>query len=326
MFAGAAAIVLVLAAIPILLFSRGGGEVAASSTTTSTVPATVTTEQTVTSTTQAPTTTTTTPETTTTAPVAEMGGAVVFLVQEPENSFTGNPAVVPFFAVAETVPDEPELTALRLLTTDGLVLPPGFSTMIPDAVEVLGVERDPEGHRITIDMNQAFLEGSGTGALGDFTMLNQLIFTVSTEGGFTEVLFTVDGEPVTEFGREGLVLTEPVGRDSFLDQLNSVIVDSAIAGEGDSPLNISGFANVFEATVSLRLVDLDGNVVYEDFTTASCGTGCWGSFSFHIEDFDFASTPVTVQVFWNSAEDGSPSDVVSIPVSWGEPWNFIPTP
>jgi spore germination protein GerM len=320
MFAGAAVIVLILAAIPILILNRGGGEVVAS-TTTSTVPATETTEQTVTSSTQQPTTTV--PETTTTHPVQELVGTIVFLVQEPENSFTGNPAVVPFFALAESVPEEPELTALRLLTTDGLSLPPGFSTMIPDGVDVVGVERDPEGHRITIDMNQAFVQGAG-GLLADFTMLNQLIFTVTSEGGFTEVLFTSGGEPITAYGTEGLDLTTPVGRDSFLDQLNSVIVDSAVTGSGDSPLNVTGIANVFEATVSLQLVDLDGTVVYEDFTTASCGTGCWGSFSFHIEGFDFESRPLNLKVFWNSAEDGSPSDVVSIPVSWGEPWNFLP--
>ena len=316
MFAGAAVIVLIVAAIPILLLNRGGGEVVIATTTTSTLPATATTQETVTSTTQ-PATTTTTPESTTTTPAIGQGGMVVFLAQQPENSFTGNPAVVPFFANGDVLPAGPELSALNLLTDNTLTPPPGFFTSIPVPVSVLGVEVDAVDHRIAIDMNHAFLEGSGTGLLGDFTMLNQLIFTATSEGGVTEVIFTVDGEPVTQFGTEGLDLSEPVGRDSFLDQLNPVIVDSAATGEGDSPLNITGFANVFEATVSLQLVDPDGNVVYEDFTTASCGTGCWGAFSFHIEGIDFESTPITLKVFWNSAEDGSPTDVVSIPVNWG---------
>jgi hypothetical protein len=104
-----------------------------------------------------------------------------------------------------------------------------------------------------------------------------------------------------------------------------VIVDSAATGTGDSPLVITGFANVFEATVSLELADLDGNVVHEEFTTASCGTGCWGGFSFNIDDFDFEATPVTLRVFWHSPENGEPADVVSIPVSWGEDaaWDLI---
>ena len=78
--------------------------------------------------------------------------------------------------------------------------------------------------------------------------------------------------------------------------------------------------------MSLELVDSDGNVVYQDFTTASCGTGCWGGFSFHIEGFDFGSTPVTLKVFWHSPEDGSPADVVTIPVLWDDSdgWDLLP--
>jgi spore germination protein GerM len=326
MFAGAAVVVLILAAIPILLFSRGGGEVEPiATTTTTTVAATSTTEPSVTTTTQGATTTTAAEATTTTVPATETQGVVVFLVQSPENSFTGNPAVVPFFAMAEALPDDPaELTALKLLTADGLAPPPGFDTMIPAEVEVVSLTRHPGDHLITVDMNQAFVDGAG-GMLADFTMLNQLIFTAGDGEEISDVLFTVGGEPVTAFGTDGLDISQPLGRDAFLDQLNSVIVDSAATGTGDSPLVITGFANVFEATVSLELADLDGNVVHEEFTTASCGTGCWGGFSFNIDDFDFEATPVTLRVFWHSPENGEPADVVSIPVSWGEDaaWDLI---
>jgi spore germination protein GerM len=321
MFAGAAAIVLILAAIPLLLM-RGGGEVAPIGTTTtnSTMATTEPTEPVVSS------TTSTLPATTTTVPVTETQGVVVFLVQSPENSFLGNPALVPFFAMAEAEPGDPQaLSALRLLTADGLTLPPGFQSMIPDAVEVMGVTRGPSDQLITVDMNQAFVDGAG-GLLADFTMLNQLIFTAGDGEEISEVLFTVGGEPVTAFGTDDLDISQPLGRDAFLDQLNSVNLDSAATVTGDAPLVISGFANVFEATVSLELVDAAGNVVYEDFTTATCGTGCWGAFSFDIDDFDFEATPVTVRVFFHSPEDGQPADVVSIPVAWGDEaaWDFMP--
>jgi hypothetical protein len=86
---------------------------------------------------------------------------------------------------------------------------------------------------------------------------------------------------------------------------------------------VSGVANVFEATVSLEVVDAGGNVVVEDFTTASCGTGCWGAYSFNI-DYPFTGEE-TVRVFWHSPEDGSPSDVVTIPVLWDDPdgWDLL---
>ena len=209
---------------------------------------------------------------------------------------------------------------LYALTMEGLFLPDGFANMVPSAVEILGVTADD--HTVTVDMNDAFLAGSGSGLLGDFTMLNQLIYTTTAQGGFESVLFTVNGEPVTAFGSEGLDLSEPQGQDAYLDQLNSVNVDSPAQGQGDEPLVIAGFANVFEATVSLEVVDSSGNVVQEDFTTATCGTGCWGAYEFEV-DYPFVGGE-TIRVFWHSAEDGSPSDVVSIPVLWDDPdgWDF----
>ena len=331
-FAGAALVVLLLAAIPLFL-SRGGGEVdPVASSTTSTVPTTVTTQPqaSTTVTTEAPATTTTVPATTTTtAPGVEAVEAVLYAVQAPENSFTGNPALVAFRGtvvpgVLFEEPMNPAYPGLYALTSENLFLPDGFSNMVPAAVEILGVT--PGEHTVTVDMNEAFLAGSGSGLLGDFTMLNQLIYTASAFGEIESVLFTVNGEPVTAFGSEGLDLSEPQGRDAYLDQLNSVNVDSPIQGIGDESLRVAGFANVFEATVSLEVVDASGNVVQEDFATATCGTGCWGAYEFEV-DYPFVGDE-TIRVFWHSAEDGSPSDVVSIPVLWNDPdgWDFTSHP
>jgi len=326
-FAGAALVVLILAAIPILL-SRGGGEVDPATTTTTAPQTTTQPEATPTTeratTTSQPTTTTVPATTTTTAVATEPRGVIVFLTQTPENSFLGNPALVPFFATVQALPDDSDtLAALSLLTADELFLPDGFDTAIPDPVEVVSVTRADQ--LVTVDMNEAFLDGAG-GLLADFTMLNQLIFTAGDGEEISEVLFTVGGAPVTAFGTEGLDLSQPVGRDAFLDQLNPVNVDSAASGAGSPPLVISGFANVFEATVSLEVLDAGGNVVHEDFTTATCGTGCWGFYSFNI-DYPFTGGE-TIRVFWHSAEDGSPSDVVSIPVTWGDDaaWDFLSDP
>lgn len=324
MFAGAAVIVLVLAAIPLLLFRGGGSVEPIGSTTTSSVATTEGSEPSVTST-VAPTTTVAVETTSTTAPQT-LQGVIIFVTQTPENSFQENPALVPFFTNVAAAPgDSVEEVALRTLTNPSLTPPAGFDTHIPAEVEVVSVSSGTEGVRV-VDMNQAFLGGSGSGLLGDFTMLNQLIYTATDEELYPRVLFTVGGEPVTQFGTDGLDISEPLDRETFIDQLNSVILTSAITGSGGDPLVITGVANVFEATVSLHLVDLEGEVVYEDFTTATCGTGCWGSFSFHIGDFDFESTPVTAKVFWHSPEDGEPSDVVSVPVTWdGDAgWDFLP--
>ena len=324
MFAGAAVIVLVLAAIPLLLFRGGGSVEPIGSTTTSPVATTEGSEPSVTST-VAPTTTVPGEPTSTIAP-QNLQGVIIFLTQTPGNSFGGNPALVPFFTHLVAAPDDSvEEVALRTLTNPLLAPPAGFESHIPAGVEVVSVNSDTEGIRV-VDMNQAFVEGSGSGLLGDFTMLNQLVYTATDDELYPRVLFTVGGEPVTQFGTDGLDISEPLDRETFIDQLNSVILTSAVSGSGSEPLVITGLANVFEAAVSLQLVDLEDNVVYEDFTTATCGTGCWGSFSFHIEDFDFESTPVTAKVFWHSAEDGEPADVITVPVTWGDEagWDLLP--
>jgi hypothetical protein len=270
--------------------------------------------------------TTTQPAPTTTIPSEGVDGVFIFLTQTPENSFTGNPALVPFMTNVVAGPgDHPVAVALSTLFNPGLTPPPGFESHVRPGIVVQSVNDENESLRV-VDLSGEFIEGSGSGALGDFTMLNQMIFTATDDEMTTEVLFTVDGQPVTQFGSEGLDISSPLSRESFLDQVNSVNLESVITGIGEFPQVIEGIANVFEATVSIELVDSDGNVVYEDFTTATCGTGCWGDFSFLVEDFDFAANPVTVRVFWHSPEDGSPADVVSVPSSWGEdgPWDFVP--
>ena len=329
-FAGAALVVLLLAAIPIFL-ARGGGQVdPAASSSTSTVPTTVTTEPQASTSSQPVATTvpasTTSQPAATTVPATEARNVIVFLTAIPENSNTGNPALAPFFATAQAMPEASDtLAALQLLATDELFLPEGFENFVPAPVEVISVTRAASDQLVTVDMNEAFLDGAG-GLLADMTMLNQLIYTAGDGEEISEVLFTVGGQPVTAFGSEGLDLSQPVGREAFLDQLNSVNLDSAMSGSGDSPLVVTGFANVFEATVSLEVVDVDGNVVHEDFTNATCGTGCWGAFSFSV-DYPFAGGE-TIRVFWHSAEDGSPTDVVSVPVAWGDKqvWDFISNP
>ncbi len=326
MFAGAAVVVLILAAIPIILFNTGGEEVppAGTSTTTSSVPAsTATTDPAVTSTTQAPTTTTMPDTTSTTVLAGEAADAVLYLVQTPENSFTGNPALVAFAGVvmAGADPISPALPGLTGLTDPGLVTPDGFTNMVPSEVDVVGVTLSE--HMITVDMNDAFLAGSGSGLLGDFTMLNQLIYTAAHFGEIESVLFTVNDQPVTTFGTEGLDLSEPVTRESFLDQVNSIMVTNPVQGQDGVPLVISGAANVFEATVSYEVVGSDGSVIDEGFTTATCGTGCWGGFSIEVQG-EFAGDE-TVRVFVHSAEDGEPADVVTIPILWNDSdgWDFF---
>ena len=81
-----------------------------------------------------------------------------------------------------------------------------------------------------------------------------------------------------------------------------------------SPITITGSADVFEATVNIRVLDANGEVIAESFAMATCGTGCRGDFSTQIDVPIDAKQPGTIQVFEYSAKDGSMINVVEIPV------------
>lgn len=81
-----------------------------------------------------------------------------------------------------------------------------------------------------------------------------------------------------------------------------------------SPLTVTGSARVFEATVSLRLLDTDGAVLTETFTTAAEAGPALAPFTGAVPFDVAASTPACLQVFEESARDGSQRNVVQIGV------------
>jgi germination protein M len=149
---------------------------------------------------------------------------------------------------------------------------------------------------------------------------------VTVEGGVA----TVEVESATELTREALaqiVYTEtalPLGesvaiggesyvRADFEEQTPSVLVESPLPFEEvTSPITAVGTANTFEANFQYEVLDAGGNVIDEDFVTATSGTGTRGTFEFTTDDVEDAATLV---VFESSAEDGSRMREVEIPLT-----------
>lgn len=306
----AAAVAVVALALPLFLWNNQGSPVGGDTSTSSTVagPSTSTTVP-------GSTTTTIAGSTTTTAGKEVVAVWPVFFVQEPARSPTGNPALVPFDVAVysdEDVPgdlvDSPEdlLFNLNLLSFE---VPAGFVSAVPEGVEVVGksFETTAEGlTRAVLDMNEAFLDGAN-GLLGDFTMLNQIIYT-TLQFEVAEVRFTVGGQPIEAFGTEGISLVDPVDSSTFRDELNPIFLLSPVTAT-EEEFSVFGVANVFEAVVSYRVpgTDIDG------FAMATCGTGCWGAFEFTFPR-DGVPAGSVVEIFADSAEDGAPMFVISIPL------------
>jgi hypothetical protein len=106
---------------------------------------------------------------------------------------------------------------------------------------------------------------------------------------------------------------ESYTRADFEEQTPSVLVESPLPfAEVETPITATGTANTFEANFQYELLDADGNVVDENFVTATSGTGTRGTFEFTTAEVDDAATLV---VFETSAEDGSRIREVEIPLT-----------
>ena len=118
------------------------------------------------------------------------------------------------------------------------------------------------------------------------------------------------------FQQSGEALGAPVARADYEDLLPAIVVTSVAIGQRvSSPVTVAGTANVFEATVSIRILDADGDPVATTFTTATCGSGCRGEYSVAVSYRSSSEQPGRLQVYEVSAKDGSRINVVDIPVT-----------
>ena len=95
----------------------------------------------------------------------------------------------------------------------------------------------------------------------------------------------------------------------------AIVVRTPVVGdEIVSPVTVAGTADVFEATVSIRILDANGQELAAAFATATCGTVCRGKYSAEVFFFTEERQDGTIEVFESSAADGSPLNLVSVPV------------
>lgn len=189
----------------------------------------------------------------------------------------------------------------------------GVSSAVPVGTELLGLSI--EDGLATADLSAEYESGGGSASM--LMRLAQLTYTLTQFDTVDEVLFTLEGQPVGEFfSGEGIVIDDPMTRRDFADLLAPIVVAGPVVGQRvTSPITVSGTANVFEATVSISVLDAAGNEIARTFTTATCGTGCRGEYSETVRFEVDRTQPGTVRVYESSAEDGRPINVVEIPVT-----------
>lgn len=150
----------------------------------------------------------TTSTTTTTAPVSERE-VDVFLIKESAHAM----------AIPRQVPDTPAVAhaAIRALLAGPTAteLDEGLVSAIPEDTLLLGIVIE-EGIA-TIDLSREFEAGGGSFAM--LSRLAQVVYTLTQFSTVDAVQFHLDGEPVTVFSGEGIVLEDPVARVDYLSLL-----------------------------------------------------------------------------------------------------------
>lgn len=257
--------------------------------------------------------------------------ALYFLADHIVDSNVAGPHLMPVSRAVDVAVDstvEQRISASVLALIDGTIdedrmADPEMFSGIPSGTELLGAEIDPTTGIVTLDFNQQFASGGGT--FNVTSRLAQVVYTATALDGADSVLFRIDGDEVDVFSAEGLVIDGPQTRADYEDFLPIVLIESPLSGaEVTSPITVSGLANAFEATVSLRIETLDSTPLVEGFTTATCGTGCFGSFSSDLYFDVDAATPARVVALEYSARDGAPINVFSVPVTLNPGGEFNP--
>jgi hypothetical protein len=133
----------------------------------------------------------------------------------------------------------------------------------------------------------------------------QVVYTLTQFASVSRVAFRSGEQPTGP----------PLARQDFADLLPPIVVATPVVGERvSSPVNVSGTADVFEATVSVRILDAAGHELATTFTNATCGTGCRGDYSVDVSYLLANEQRGLIEAYQVSQVDGSRVHVVTVPV------------
>lgn len=224
-------------------------------------------------------------------------------------SFTGNEGLAP---VLREVPGTKAVATAAITALLGgpndaeMAGRPAMFTAIPEDTRLLGLSI--KSGVATVNLSREFESGGGSASV--FGRLAQVTWTLTQFPTVKAVLFQMDGEPVSLFSSEGLILDHAVGRADYYDQLPAIFVDRPAWGAAiGNPARVAGLANVFEAQFQVQLLDKAGVVIADEPVMASCGTGCWGTYQVDVPYSVTKAQYGTLRVFAFSARDGAKENV-----------------
>jgi hypothetical protein len=178
---------------------------------------------------------------------------------------------------AEGELDEPTVAVARAAMeylVGGEPADPNLESLAGAGVSVLGVDID--GDTLTVDLSEE-LRANSTGSAGELAFAQQLAHTAAQFDGVERVRLMVGGAEISDLWGH-IDWSQPIEPDPFA--LSPITFTSHEWGEqvGAGDVTVGGEATTFEATLELRLLGPNGDVLEETFATASEGApgrGTW---------------------------------------------------
>lgn len=190
-------------------------------------------------------------------------------------------------------------------------------SIFPPGTEILGVK--VENGLATVNFNEKAL-AANVGSAGEAMGIQSVVNTLTELPNIEKVAFQVegksDGRVKDWWGHVGLY-EQPFTRDLSKVYEPAIWVTHPTPNQvAGVPLLVKGSARVFEAAVSARLLDENGNLLAEGHTMATAGAPDRGDFEMSLKFDPPSSGRGVLEVYWASPKDGSDLDKVSIPLQW----------
>ena len=190
----------------------------------------------------------------------------------------------------------------------------GVTTAVPVGSRLRGISI--LGGTATIDVSRAFAAAAPATRIR--MRLAELTYTATQFPTVKRVRLEVAGVIVHSIA--GAPVPQPAARADFLRRLPAILVSRpAIGARVPATVTVAGSADVFEAALTVRVINARGRLLARRRILASCGTGCRGRYSVSIPYTVLRRQPGTIVIFDGGGGPVAHPHIVRVPVRLSTP-------
>ncbi len=185
----------------------------------------------------------------------------------------------------------------------------GVTTAVPAGSRLRGIAI--ANGTATIDVSRAFAAMAPATRIR--MRLAELTYTATQFPTVKRVRLAVAGSIVHSIA--GAPVPQPAVRRDFLRRLPAILVSRpAIGARVPATVTVAGSADVFEAALTVRVINARGRLLARRHILATCGTGCRGHYSVAIAYSVLRAQPGTIVIFDSGGGSVAHPHIVRVPV------------